>query len=125
MVFIQIINGQKKSSTNSIVNIAQSVVKSSFHGLCMHLLNSMNSSKLDMDLYPPESWSITVAALKRDVTRIILTRFQIFLDNVSCKLGIACLERGDKENNLHLQAAAEIKWNRTESKALCKKFEKI
>ena len=46
----------------------------------------------------------------------------MFLDNVNCKLGIACLERGDKENNLHLQAAAEIKWNRTESKALCKKI---
>ena len=51
-----------------------------------------------------------------------MSRFNTFLVNVQCKLAIACLERGDKENNLHLQAAAEIKWNRTESKLLCKKI---
>ena len=88
-------------------------------GLCTHLVNN---NKQDMELYPQESWSITVAAIKTDVPRVILSRFTKFLDNVGCKLGIACLERGDKENNLHLQAAAEIKWNRTETKALCKKI---
>jgi hypothetical protein len=75
-----------------------------------------------MDLYPAESWSITVAASKTDVPRVVLERFSVFLDNVSCKLAIACLERGDKENNLHLQAAAEINWNRNDSKSLTRKI---
>jgi hypothetical protein len=75
-----------------------------------------------MDLYPAESWSITVQASKTDVPRVVLERFSVFLDNVSCKLAIACLERGDKENNLHLQAAAEINWNRNDNKSLTKKL---
>jgi len=75
-----------------------------------------------MDLFPAESWSITVSACKTDVPRIVLQRFSHFLDNVGCKLGIACLERGDKENNLHLQAAAEINWNRNDNKSLTKNF---
>jgi hypothetical protein len=75
-----------------------------------------------MELFPAESWSITVAASKTDVPRVVLERFSVFLDNVSCKLGITCLERGDKENNLHLQAAVEINWNRNDSKSLTRKI---
>ena len=44
-----------------------------------------------------------VAAVKTDVPRIILSRFNTFFENVQCKLAIACLERDDKENNLHFQ----------------------
>ena len=75
-----------------------------------------------MELFPAESWSITVSASKTDVPRVVLQRFNKFLDNVGCKLGIACLERGDKGNNLHLQAAAEINWNRNDNKSLTKKL---
>ena len=89
-------------------------------GVCTHLQPKNNCT--DMDLFPAESWSITVSACKTDVPRIVLQRFSHFLDNVGCKLGIACLERGDKENNLHLQAAAEINWNRNDNKSLTKKL---
>ena len=89
-------------------------------GVCSHL--NQKPEMTDMDLFPAESWSITVAASKSDVPKILLERFNLFLDNVGCKLGICSLERGDKENNLHLQAAAEINWNRNESKSLCRKL---
>jgi len=74
--------------------------------VCSHL--NQKPEMTDMDLFPAESCSITVAASKSDVPKILLERFNLFLDNVGCKLGICSLERGDKENNLHLQAAAEI-----------------
>jgi cytidylate kinase len=42
------------------------------------------------------------------------------LTSRKCTLAISCLERGDRENNLHLQAAAAICWNREDSKGLIK-----
>jgi len=79
----------------------------------MHSLAAKNNCT-DMELFPVS---------KTDVPRVVLERFSVFLDNVGCKLGIARLERWDKENNLHLQAAAEINWNRNDCKSLTKKFE--
>jgi len=81
-------------------------------GVCTHL--QPKTICTDMEVFP---------ASKTDVPRVVLERFSVFLDNVDCKLGIARLERWNKENNLHLQAAAEIKWNRNDCKSLTKKFE--
>ena len=89
-------------------------------GVCTHLQPKAIST--DMELFPAESWSITITASKTDVPRVLLERFNVFLDKVGCKLGIAWLERGDKENNLHIQAAAEINWNRNDNKSLTKKI---
>lgn len=90
---------------------------------CVHLTKSAGCENIIdrmSDLYNSTSWSITVAAIKTDVPTVILQRFEAFLDKVKSIIGIACLERGDKENNLHLQAAAEISWNPEDSKGLAK-----
>lgn len=70
--------------------------------------------------YPQISWSVTVAASGTDVPRFFLQLFQEFLDIVKCTLAIACLERGDKESNLHLQGAASIAWDPDNEKGLLK-----
>jgi hypothetical protein len=71
-------------------------------------------------IYPVEYWSITVIAVKTDIPTQALQDFNVFLDAVESKVAIACLERGDKENNLHIQAAARIRWNREDGKAMSK-----
>ncbi|KAJ1434658.1 hypothetical protein B484DRAFT_393902 [Ochromonadaceae sp. CCMP2298] len=55
---------------------------------------------------------------KTDVPRFILEDFDDLFTVLGCSTAIACLERGDKENHLHLQAAAQICWNREDPKAL-------
>jgi hypothetical protein len=67
-----------------------------------------------------ENWSITIAAVRTDVLAGILKAFDVALATLGAKIAIASLERGDKENNLHLQAAAAICWNKEEAKALAK-----
>lgn len=83
--------------------------------LCVHKADTTNP--LDK-WFPKQDWSITVAAIKTDVPRVILELFETFMTTVKCTLGIACLERGDKERNLHLQGAAQFPWNPEDTKGL-------
>ena len=64
-------------------------------------------------MFPETSWSITVVAVGGDIPKEFLASFERLMEDLKSVLFIACLERGEKENNLHLQAAAEICWDKT------------
>ena len=84
---------------------------------CAH--NRSDAGSTSDKWWPTISWSITVAAVKTDVPLIILSLFDDFMNRMNCHLGIACLERGDKDNHLHLQAAAEVAWDPDDQKGIC------
>ncbi|KAJ1413069.1 hypothetical protein B484DRAFT_467708 [Ochromonadaceae sp. CCMP2298] len=86
---------------------------------CEHLQKAVGDPQ---SLYPKESWSITIVATKTDVPGFLLADFEAVLTELGSTLAIACLERGDKENNLHLQAAATFSWNRNDPKGLAAYF---
>jgi hypothetical protein len=88
---------------------------------CQHLAGQ-NVPTNPHDLYMEQRWSITIVAVKTDVPVGLLGEYNKALDSVGCKVAIACLERGDKENNLHVQSAAEICWNPDDGKGLAKYF---
>jgi hypothetical protein len=89
---------------------------------CVHFTGGAAAEKIAHDLYPCENWSITIAACKSDVPVQLLADFSVCMTSLKCTLAISCLERGDKENNLHLQAAAAICWNREDPKGLGKEL---
>jgi hypothetical protein len=73
-------------------------------------------------LYPPESLSITLTVSNGDLPIFFLESFEQTMVSLKAVLYVACLERGDVKNQLHLQAAAEIHWNREELPELVKKM---
>jgi hypothetical protein len=75
---------------------------------CEHLNKKVANDPLDQSQYPEESWYVTIAAVCIDVPQPLLGDFDLFLATMQCSMAIACLERGDKENHLHLQAACAI-----------------
>jgi hypothetical protein len=90
---------------------------------CAHIVRS-TAEGVDivtaMSIYPLEHWSITIAALHTDIPASCLSDYDKFLDTVKCKVAIASYEHGDKENNLHLQSAADIFWNKEDGKGMAK-----
>jgi len=93
-------------------------------GRCNHLKNVVSTSELAagglQQYYPKESFSITVVAVGTDVPKYLLDSFQKAMETLQSVLYVASLERGDKQNHLHLQAAAEIRWDRNNVPALVK-----
>jgi hypothetical protein len=83
---------------------------------CEHLQHATISDP--QSLYPCESWSITIVATRSDVPTFLLEDFDEVLNKLGSTCAIASLERGDKENNLHLQGAAQFCWNREDPKSL-------
>lgn len=50
---------------------------------------------------------------------------KVLQEYLNSSLNICCLERGDKENYLHIQCAAEFRWNPEDGKGLAKKIREL
>lgn len=105
-----------KCEKNNVYNCAKCGMIYLISNKCAHYKPTPGSTADTW--WPTISWSITVVAVKTDVPVVILELFDKFMDRTNCKLGIACLERGSKENHLHLQAAADIAWDPDDQKGL-------
>jgi hypothetical protein len=91
---------------------------------CEHLAAKQDTANPRADMYPEKYWSITIVAVRTDVPVGLLKEYNDALDTVECQVAVACLERGDKENHLHLQSAAALCWDPADSKGLAKHFRK-
>ena len=76
--------------------------------MCGHLRKNI----ITPDMYPSVPFSITISGCGMHVPREILDDFGKACEELNSVLYIASLERGDKENLLHVQAAAEVRWNK-------------
>ena len=78
---------------------------------CQHAApSSVDNQEIPTALAPLTYWSVTITCNGMDIPKECLQLFEEFLKYHDAYVYICCLERGDKEDLLHIQAAIGIYW---------------